>query len=400
MTRRDGHGVTSALRRLVGDPEPFLAEVFGRRPIHVDGADPQGFDDLLPIDAVDELVTATGMRAPEFRLVRDGVTLPRSQVTRKARIGSRPIDDLIDVAAVHRELAAGASVVLQGLHRGYAPVATLCRALETTLTHPVQANAYLTPPVAQGLHLHGDPHDVFAVQTYGIKRWVVYPPGGEVPWDLTLRPGDVLYLPAGVRHAAQTVEHPSLHLTIGVHTTRVQDLVKRAVEAALAELHPDGDELDGRLPAGWANDPRDLALQVQQHLKATAERLTEPGRADDAVHRGANAFWRNRPPDLRGGLLDVLHAGTIDDDTPVRVRPQVTCQLQDDDGRLRVVLDDRVLHMPGSVRATLERILALDTFAGSDLAPLIDEQSRVVLVRRLVREGLLTLARDRAPRRA
>jgi bifunctional lysine-specific demethylase and histidyl-hydroxylase NO66 len=71
----------------------------------------------------------------------------------------------------------------------------------------VQANAYLTPPVAQGLNLHGDPHDVFAVQTHGVKRWVVEPPD-EPRWELELRPGDVLYLPAGTRHAAQTIDRP------------------------------------------------------------------------------------------------------------------------------------------------------------------------------------------------
>jgi bifunctional lysine-specific demethylase and histidyl-hydroxylase NO66 len=171
---------TTALARLVGDPEAFLADRFGRAPAHLVGEDPAAFDDLLSLDDVDRIVSATGLRAPSFRLVREGRTLPRRASPGRCASGPGRSPTSSTSQAVHREFAAGATLVLQGLHRSYAPVAELCRSLEVALTHPVQANAYLTPPVAQGLDLHADPHDVFAVQTHGVKRWVVHPPdGGE-----------------------------------------------------------------------------------------------------------------------------------------------------------------------------------------------------------------------------
>ena len=110
------------------------------------------------------------LRAPAFRLVSKGATLPQSSYTRTARIGSRTISDLIDVGRVYDHFAGGATIVLQGLHPYWTPVAQLCRALEDRLTHPIQANAYVTPPVGQGLRVHAYAHDVFALQTHVCKQ--------------------------------------------------------------------------------------------------------------------------------------------------------------------------------------------------------------------------------------
>jgi bifunctional lysine-specific demethylase and histidyl-hydroxylase NO66 len=385
---------SEALARLVGDPVVFLEERFGRRPQHVPAADPGGFADLLSLDDVDHVVAATGLRAPAFRLVRDGATLPISRVTRRARIGSRPVSDLIDVGAVHREFAAGATIVLQGLHRSWAPVASFCRSLEHRLTHRVQANAYLTPPVAQGLNLHGDPHDVFAVQTHGVKRWVVDPPG-EDRWELQLRPGDVLYLPAGTRHAAQTVAEPSLHLTIGVRASTWRDLAERAVAEML-----DDPALQGSLPTGWAEDPAAIADALRARIGAAVERLSDREVAADAVRASADAFWGQRPPDLRGGLADLLAVAELGDTTELRVRPDISVRLRADGERLRLLLGDRRLTLPATMEPTIRRMLALGAFAPEHLDELIDGPSRLVLCRRLVREGMLTMhaEQQREPR--
>lgn len=383
----------SALARLVGDEQTFVRDDFGRRPRHLEAADRDGFADLLTLDDVDHILAATALRAPAFRLVRKGVTLPTSQVTRSARVGSRPIDDLVDVAAVHSEFAAGATIVLQGLHRSWSPVAALCRSLEASLTHRVQANAYLTPPVAQGLNLHGDPHDVFAVQTHGVKRWVVEPPG-ETRWELELRPGDVLYLPAGTRHAAQTIDQPSLHLTIGVRATTWREVVERAVTQGLASVAR-LDGLDEPLPARWAHDPGALATDLQRHLDAVASALQADELAEGAADDVADRFWSTRPPDRSGGLRDLLDIDHLDDTTPLRVRPDVSCRVRADGEQVTLTLGDRRLTMPARLEPVVRHILDLAVFAPEELDELIDGSSRLVLCRRLVREGLLTI--DRRP---
>lgn len=377
----------ASLTRLVGDADRFVRDTFGRAPLHV-AARGDAFDDVLSLEHVDQLVAASGLRAPSFRLVKDGTTLPTSLVTRSARIGSRPVNDLIDVAAVHALFDDGASIVLQGLHRSWAPVAELCRKLEAELTHPVQANAYLTPPVAQGLDLHEDPHDVFAVQTHGVKRWVVHPPDGGSAWDLELRPGDVLYLPAGTRHAAQTIEQPSLHLTIGVRTVSMAEVLRRALEASLDELG-----LRTPLPAGWADDLPSVATDVAARLDELAKTLRDGAQqtADTAVRAAATEFWSHRTPDRRGGLIDLLELDELADTTMLRVRPALSLNLEwGDDDTVTLVLADRRLRFPRPLGAVLEDVIARSRFAPQELDELIDAPSRLVLCRRLIREGVLT----------
>jgi bifunctional lysine-specific demethylase and histidyl-hydroxylase NO66 len=378
-----------ALARLVGDADGFLAEGWARR-AHLRRATDVG--GLLSLDDADHLLTATALRAPSFRLVKHGATVPASECTRRARIGSRTVTDLIDPARVGAHLADGATVVLQGVHRYWPPVTDLCRALEAELTHPVQANAYLTPPVAQGLRVHADAHDVFAVQTHGTKQWVVYEgaqepgsdgSGGSPTLDTSLEVGDVLYLPTGVHHAARTTDAPSLHLTLGVRRLTWADVVRRALDAAGAD-----DALNEPLPVGFADDPEALVEEAGRRIARAADRLlaTEPL---DVVTGIARQLWRGRPPALRGHIRQLVGLDAIDDGTPVRPRAVPGTQLLVDDGRVSVVLGDRTVRLPDRVEGAVRAFLSGSVTRVADLAGELDGSGRVTLVRRLVREGLL-----------
>ena len=116
---------------------------------------------------------------------------------------------VMDARAVFDEFAAGATMVFQSMHRFWAPLADYCRLLELALGHPVQANAYITPPGAQGFGAHKDEHDVFVLQTHGTKARRVYerhdlPPSRPPLIDAPIASGDSLYIPEGFPHSAST----------------------------------------------------------------------------------------------------------------------------------------------------------------------------------------------------
>jgi len=380
----------AALRRCVGDVDRFVGERWARRVHHHGGED---FSDLLSLEHVDRIVATMALRAPAFRMVKQGRTLERAAYTRTARVGSRSIDDLIDVGRVYRHFEDGATIVLQGLHRYWEPVTRFCRDLELTLTHPVQANAYITPPVSSGLKVHHDPHDVFALQTHGRKQWVTYQPGPELPptgatpvLDLELVPGDALYLPKGTPHAARTVDAASVHLTIGIRTVVWREVARRLYDQAL-----DGLDLDEPLPVGFAHDPSALAGHLAARLPALAEAVAQadPGTAAQAE---ARRFWSGRTPLLSGQLRQLLELDRIDDGVRLARRPGSVCELVAGNGRLTVLLGDRELRMPSALEPAMRVVAGRDSFQVGELAPHLDLQGRLVLVRRLVREGLLTVA--------
>jgi bifunctional lysine-specific demethylase and histidyl-hydroxylase NO66 len=266
----------------------------------------------------------------------------------------------------------------------------------------VQVNAYLTPPASRGLGVHHDTHDVFVLQVHGRKLWQVWdaavpfplphqkklPPGAEAPAspplvDAELAPGDCLYVPRGFRHAARTAETASLHLTVGMPTHNWDELLREVVELATEEAW-----FREGLPVGFAGDPAALSAGLAERV-AELRRFLDKVDLDRVAERAARRFWAGRAPSLRGQLQQLLALDRLDDATVVRRRRGVVCRLQVAGDRLTVLLGDRELTMPAALEPALRQVLAAGSFAVADLARHLDGPSRLVLVRRLVREGLL-----------
>jgi lysine-specific demethylase/histidyl-hydroxylase NO66 len=236
----------SVLDLLTGDAQTFREKVWASR-VHHHRADPAELASYLSLDDVDHLLTSTAIRTPSVRLVQDGEIVPESRYTRSATLAGRSLSGLVDARKALALFEGGATVVLQGLHRSWAPLTRLIAELELALGHPCQANAYLTPVGAQGFAVHADTHDVFVLQTAGRKQWEVH--GQDGPEEPVFEPGHVMYMPTGTPHAARTQDTISLHITIGVNQLTWRGLVTRAISELAAKVP------DTHLPAGYLEDP-------------------------------------------------------------------------------------------------------------------------------------------------
>lgn len=385
----------SSLRRCVGDPERFLHDHWTRAPLYQPRHDLNGFADLFTIADVDRLVATASLRVPAFRMVKGGAELPQQSYTKSGRLGSKPLADLVDPGKVHRHFGDGATMVLQSLHRYWLPLTRFCRDLELSLTHPVQVNAYVTPPSSRGLGLHADGHDVFVLQVHGRKRWEVYRPGqggdpkapGERLLDVVMEAGDCLYVPFGFPHAVWTERSASAHLTVGVLAYRWRELLREAVTRML-----DDTAFDEALPPGFADEPAAISGAVAERLGEVQRRLGKLDPAELAADT-ANRFWSSRSPILTGQLQQLLALDEVSDETVVWRRAGSVCHLQRDGGGRPVLeLGDRRVAFPAWAEPALRALLPLlrrECFTAADLARELDPESRLVLVRRLIREGLL-----------
>ena len=396
----------TGLARCVGDVQQFLDQQWGRAPLHClassDSERERGFDDLFSLDDIDRLVTSSFARMPAFRLVRDGKPIDPSRYTRTARLGGRTVSGVGDPRRVLEELEGGATVVLQGLQRYWPPLTRFCRALELELTHPVQANAYITPAGARGLAVHYDTHDVFVLQVAGTKEWAIHEPVfadplASQPWSTRRgRPGptvleprlqtaDTLYVPRGFLHSARAQEDLSAHLTIGVLTHTVQDVVKELVTTTANNL-----AFRRSLPAGFAGDVDGLAQDVEQTIEEL-RRWLDSVDAKDVARKVARRFWASRQPVLAGQLRQVLNIDQITDASVACRREGSVYHLESGGTRLRLLLGDRELSMPAVLETAVRRVASGNPFRVGELHDLLDAPSRLVLVRRLVREGLLEI---------
>lgn len=390
---RSGRG---PLERCTGDPRSFLANDWGKRAaVRLGGPEstpsaPAGFDDLLSLDDVDRFLTTTALRTPFFRLVKAGDQIPESAYTRSGRTGSREITGIANPARVAALFEDGATIVLQGLHRWSDPVARFCRDLELELGHPCQVNAYITPPGAQGLDLHEDAHDVFVLQAFGRKHWEVHaaPSEGERgPFDVEVASGDTIYMPAGTPHAARAQDVLSGHLTVGIHVTPWREVLTGVVGRVTAGI-------DDPLVAGWTDDLEGFAGELRGRLAALASALGEVDVRTEAGER-RERFLSNRAQLARGTIADRGAPIAVDDATAVARRPGAICEVAPRTDHIVVLLGDRRLEMPAWVEGAMRHVADLDEedeLNVGDLAPALpDPASRAVLVRRLIREGLLTI---------
>jgi len=369
----------AALSRAVEpfEVERFLAEHWERQPLVVPRGEEARFDDLLSTQDVERLITETGIREPAFRLVKAGETV--SGYTTDLSWRPLPFTGVAEVQRVLEEFERGATIVLQGLHHLWLPLARYCRHLESFFGHPVQANAYYTPAGSQGLPVHHDTHEVISLQVAGSKRWLVYEPVLELPLknqryrsalgepgepmlDVTLRAGDTLYLPRGWLHQALTSDDDSLHITVGIN-------VRRWIDEARAELDAAEDVLAFRHTID-AEDPPEL-----------------PSLDADAVRaRARERFVRSRRPVLDGQLSELRALAALTADDELERRDTVIADL---DGTT-LAFEGRSLRFPARLGPELEFLVTIEApFRASELPGELDDAGRLVLVRRLVREGFL-----------
>jgi hypothetical protein len=224
------------------------------------------------------------------------------------------------------------------------------------------------------------------LQVAGEKHWRVYHPLFDLPLkhqryskalgehgapvlELTLRAGDTLYLPRGWLHDALTSETDSLHVTVGVNLHTWAD----ALRLALDECE---DDVEFRRSV-----PEDGAMSAD-----LLERLEARLAPEDVARRARAKLVRSRRPILDGQLEEVRMLDALTAETPLERRATVIADL---DGTT-LSFEGKQVTVPEHALAELQAVVEADgPFTAAELPGELDEESRLVLVRRLIREGFL-----------
>ena len=376
-----GSAERSALTRLTGMPAAeFARDHWGERPLLT--RQQPGFDDLFTPDAVDELIAERGIRTPFARMANEGAVLAPSLFTASGGFGAE-VGDQLDSAKVLEQFAGGATLVLQGLHRTWEPIATFTRQLVGDIGHPAQVNAYITPASSRGFDPHYDTHDVFVIQIAGAKRWTIHEPVhrhplSDQPWtdhrdavaerartppviDAVFEPGDVLYLPRGWIHSAVAQGGTSIHLTIGVRAATRYDLLEKLLAGV-----SDDPRLRSPLPLGVDyTDASSLTADIAATVDAARSALAA-GAADGAI---AAAMQRTlaaavRPAPVRP-LRTVDLVANLDPDAVIGWRDALQAQIEDDEQAVRIVLSRKTVALPAEASEAVHALRLRDHRAGA-----------------------------------
>ncbi len=283
------------------DEADFFATYHDRRPLHITGGAADRFSQIMSWDILTRLLNMTSVWTEDtLQLVLDKVPIPREAYCGEG-VGKRALGRLQpDAEQVKAWLRRGASLVANDIDTLWPGLSAAFDLIEKRLGAKVQSNLYCSWAQHQAFEAHFDTHEVFALHIEGEKTWRVYrgrtdrpiahdsfraltkafhdANRGPVLLEVTMRPGDILYIPRGYYHDA-LADSPSIHLACGVTYPIGVDIV-----GILHQHTYSHSAFRANLPLADAG-----GQALQAHIADLAQRLAEIAKSDH-FHRDIQRF--------------------------------------------------------------------------------------------------------------
>ncbi|MBI0435802.1 cupin domain-containing protein [Roseomonas sp. KE0001] len=269
-------------------PEQFFAEYYDKQPLHVQGGAAK-FAAVLSWRQINRLLDQTHIWSSQsLKLVLDGTPVPPEQYCVRATGRDNTPVQQPDARMVAQWVGRGASIVMNDVDSLTPGLAAVSDALEEAGLGKAQANVYISWQSHKAFPSHFDTHDVWAVQVEGEKSWNIWE--GRAEWPIahpafrslgqahhdqakgrlrgkvTVKAGDLLYLPRGWYHDALAEAPSSVHIAYGVSAPLGMDLMNMLLERVLYEpaFRQPLPRQDGSAAARFALTSR--AAQLGQRL--------------------------------------------------------------------------------------------------------------------------------------
>src|SRR5579862_536898 len=369
----------------------FFDEYWEEKPLLVQRNDRDYYAALLTLDEIDPLITV---------LPSDMVTLANSDDPVDIAEFARA-DGTLDVVKACQLFAAGATFVIQEAHKRLEKLAAFCRELEHDIGAPFQCNLYMTPAGGKGFDTHYDTHDVLLLQITGSKEWSIFdspvrlPLSGQ-PYDPDLHPpgaatmsfmlhaGDFLYIPRGFLNHARSADEISVHVTVGVLPYRWSDVMLEAI----AQLCLSDPAFRRALPVGLGKRDFDLA-SARRIFADLLARVSAQASPDGVLDRLANEFVVSRSALVPGQLAQALQSPHLSSADEVGARPASIYRIQTQGDQISVKSHGREITLPAEAHAALTFALDNERYCVRDLPGDLDDEAKIILVKRLIDEGLV-----------
>lgn len=382
----------------------FFSDYYERKPLYIPRNGENKFVNLPGIDGFEELLWRHESKLK--RILRVNHRGNYKQIPHHAS-GKDAFRWAID------SFGDGCTLILNGTDHLSKEVAEIARSIEEETNSKVAANAFLTPANSRGFLPHFDTHDVFIMQLEGEKHWHLYDQRENLPLDrqiylidqetvkdpsykYVLSPGDLLYVPRGMLHGPFTKSQSSLHITMGYRPLRWRDYLIAMVDV-IAESEP-------RLRESIRpSDNSPNSDDVEKIFSLLSLKSKSPYIQKLSLERVREKFV-SQLRTLPGGHIRNLEASSmVNMDTKLLKRKGCVCNITETRETVRLQFpgiglsssDD--LH-PGCIEAPIMAGGAIrfiagsdDVFTAKDLPGILTIDSKIDLLKKLVREGLLVV---------
>ena len=151
-----------------------------------------------------------------------------------------------NVDKVQKLVSKGASIILNDIEKQNSGLLKIASELQKLTNGRCQGNLYFSMASHKAFGPHFDTHDVFAIHFEGEKVWNIYEniekdpinhgifnfsieerikKAGNLIEQVTLKPGDLLYIPRGQFHDALASKNGSIHVAFGLTYFKPVDLM-------------------------------------------------------------------------------------------------------------------------------------------------------------------------------
>lgn len=375
--------------------ETFLSDYWEQRPLIISRETSDYYSSLFLVEDVEAVISSRRNDANSIGVFNKSKLYFQLPIDGKSN-GNHSINEIYDA------YSQGNTISLNNLQFSCQSLSNLCKNLELFFNYPVNISSYLTPKNSQGVLPHYDTHDVFILQIDGAKLWRIYDTVMCLPLEehrrsvsaeeighpiheIRLAAGDLLYIPRGYVHEALTSECSSLHLTVSIHPFRLADLFDSAIALA-SRQHV---SFRKSLPIGFLNH-RDIATSLKHQLKELLELLSDNIKVEEAVEQLAKKFVKQMVPSSDSHFAQLNDIDSIDLETVVKKRNGMFCYIFKEEDAIVIQFPGNVVKGPSYIESALYFIADAVEFPVNSIPGSLSSNGKLALVRRLVREGLLT----------
>jgi Cupin superfamily protein len=358
----------------------FRTQHWEKKPLIIQRQNPDFYADLFTLRDFEDAI----MRSP-------ALLMTANEAKRKTSTKVPGLERLL------ADMRDGDTLVLPQLNRHDPKLGRLCRQLSAGLGHPSHTNLYLAPPHAKGFTPHWDHQEAFILQLWGSKHWKIererrsfWTGNDERDADLelrgdhdsvTLKQGDLIYIPRGFVHAVESGSEPSLHITLEVLTIRLETLVHVIVTAARRR----DTSLAMALPLGFMQGGRD---EIVRRATAALRRIDETF-VGVIVDQYLDELVGKHPLDISGQLVDFFESAPLRLEDVAGPRPGVVYRMHLGKDHVRVNVGTRVIAFPEFFRDALDFALETPAYRVREIPGGLQDDEKLAFATRLMEEGLM-----------
>ncbi len=377
--------------------EDFEANYWEKQALHIQRNNLDFFSSLFSIEDLDKVLEYNRPQGTNLKVVKSNQPMNPSVYENQ--------DGSLNLNQLYTAYADGYSILVNGIQRFWSPIRSLTENIRQEISHNASANLYLTPENEKAFSPHYDSHDVFAIQISGEKHWILYDDtyyktpllNSYQPTfqreqltgarEITMRAGDILYMPRGVPHEAYTTDKSSMHITIGIQSIQWIDFITKL----LLNLSQKHIELRKSLPIGFLNLDNEGLLTADAELDFIniLQQVFKKENVDDSLHILGEDFRIKEQSKSDGHFASLNKLNHIHLESQLSKREGLTSKVTNSASGARILFQGNTIKGPSQIATTLSFISEQEGAFSVREIPFLNDDNKLKLAKRLIRGGLL-----------